>query len=143
MTQTFANHRRYFPLYHYFTVPVLGVNVVVALVVAVRHPDGVLRWWAFVVAVALLAGVVANRASTLIVQDRLIGLEMRLRLAAVLPPELRTRIPEIGVRQLVGLRFASDAELPDLVTRCLAGELRTSDDVKQRVQVWRPDHLRA
>jgi hypothetical protein len=77
------------------------------------------------------------------VQDRLIGLEMRLRLAAVLPPELRQRIPELRLRHLVGLRFASDAELPDLVARCLAGELRTAEQVKREIRDWRGDFVRA
>ena len=143
MTQTYANHRRYFPLYHYFAVPVLGGNVLVSLYLAVLHPLGWGGWWRVLVALALLAGIVASRASTLIVQNRLIGLEMRLRLIAALPPELGLRVPELSVKQLVGLRFAGDDELPGLVARCLAGELRTSDEVKKQVREWRPDYLRA
>ena len=83
------------------------------------------------------------RASIVTVQDRLIGLEMRLRLAAVLPAELGVRIPELRIRQLVGLRFAGDTELPHLVTRCLNGELRTADQVKREIREWRPDFVRA
>ena len=68
---------------------------------------------------------------------------MRLRLAAVLPPELCSRIPELRLRHLVGLRFAGDAELPALVQRCLAGELRTADQVKREIREWRADFVRA
>jgi hypothetical protein len=68
---------------------------------------------------------------------------MRLRLTAVLPPELRKRIPELRIRHLVALRFAGDLELPLLVQRCLDGELRTADDVKRQIRDWRPDFVRA
>ncbi|HEX7978262.1 MAG TPA: DUF6526 family protein [Gemmatimonadaceae bacterium] len=140
--QTYANHRRVFPLYHLFALPILIVNVVVMMVVTVRHPS---FWnlWLVVVALGLVGGMVANRASTLIVQNRVIGLEMRLRLATVLPVELCQRIPELHLKQLVGLRYAGDDELVGLVERCLRGELVTADAVKREVRHWRPDYVRA
>lgn len=140
--QSYANHRRVFPLYHLFALPILLAHVGVTLVGAVRAPS---PWtlWMVVLALGLVAAAVANRASTLIVQNRIIGLEMRLRLAAVLPDELRQRIPELDIRQLVGLRYAGDAELAGLVERCLRGELPTADAVKRAVRQWRPDYVRA
>jgi hypothetical protein len=98
---------------------------------------------AAVVAIGIVGGMVANRASTLIVQNRVIGLEMRLRLATVLPVELCQRIPELHLKQLVGLRYAGDDELVGLVERCLRGELVTADAVKREVRHWRPDYVRA
>ena len=141
-TQSYANHRRVFPLYHLFALPVLLAHVVVTLVGAVREPTA---WtlWMVVVALGIAGAAVANRASTLIVQNRVIGLEMRLRLATVLPVELCQRIPELDLKQLVGLRYAGDAELPALVERCLRGELPTADAVKRAVRQWRPDYVRA
>jgi hypothetical protein len=140
--QSYANHRRVFPLYHLFALPVLLAHVVVTLVGALREPT-LWTFWTFLVSIGLVAAVVANRASTLIVQNRLIGLEMRLRLATVLPVELCQRIPELNIKQLVGLRYAGDAELPGLVERCLRGELATADAVKRAVTQWRPDYVRA
>ena len=141
-TQGYANHRRYFALYHYLAMPILLANLVVTTVHAVRFPS---RWtiWIVVVSLGLVAGLVASRASTLVVQSRLIALEMRLRLAAPLPPEMRGRISELRLKQLVGLRFAGDAELPLLMQRCLDGELTTADAVKREIRDWRPDFLRA
>ena len=141
-TQTYSNHRRVFPLYHLFALPVLLAHVVVTVVGAVREPSA---WtvWMVVVALGLAAAAVANRASTLIVQNRVIGLEMRLRLATVLPVQLCQRIPELDIKQLVGLRYAGDAELAGLVERCLRGELATADAVKRAVRQWRPDYVRA
>jgi hypothetical protein len=140
--QSYANHRRVFPLYHLFALPVLLAHVAVTFVGALREPT-LWTFWTFLVSIGLVAAVVANRASTLIVQNRVIGLEMRLRLATILPVELCQRIPELHLKQLVGLRFAGDAELPGLVERCLRGELLTADSVKRAVQNWRPDFVRA
>jgi hypothetical protein len=140
--QSYANHRRVFPLYHLFALPVLLAHVAITLVGALREPT-LWTFWMVVVAVGLVAAVVANRASALIVQNRVIGLEMRLRLATVLPVELCQRIPELNIKQLVGLRYAGDAELASLVERCLRGELPTADAVKRAVRQWRPDYVRA
>jgi hypothetical protein len=140
--QNYANHRRYFSLYHSVALPIFIVNMFVTLIGAVRHPS-LLSAWSFVVATAFVVGLVASRTSTIIVQNRVIGLEMRLRLATILPVELCQRIPELHLKQLVGLRFAGDAELPGLVERCLRGELPTADSVKRAVQQWRPDFVRA
>ena len=140
--QTYANHRRLFPLFHYVALPILLANVVVAVAHAIRQPSA-FNAWLVVLSIGLVAGIVAARASALIVQNRVIALEMRLRLASSLAPDLRSRIPELHLRHLVGLRFAGDGELPGLVERCLRGELPTTDAVKRAVQEWRGDYLRA
>lgn len=140
--QTYQNHRRIFPIYHLFALPVLTVNVAVAIAAFIDAPSWHAGWWV-VVSMALAAGLLASRASTLIVQNRLVGLEMRLRLTAILPDDLRPRIGDLTLRQTIGLRFASDPELPDLVRRCIAGELATADDVKRQITSWRPDFVRA
>jgi hypothetical protein len=140
--QSYANHRRTFPLFHLVALPIMVVNLGVAVAHLVKRPS-LWNGWLVVLSLGLVAGLVASRSSALMVQNRLIGLEMRLRLAAVLPSELRSRIPELRMRQLIGLRYAGDAELPGLVERCLRGELETADAVKRAIREWRPDFLRA
>jgi hypothetical protein len=142
MSQTYDTHRRFFPLFHYVALPILLANLAVTVVHAIRQPSP-FNAWTVILAIGLVAGVVANRASALLVQNRLIALEMRLRLATTLAPELRSRIPELHLRHLIGLRFAGDAELASLVERCLHGELPTTDAVKRAVREWRPDFIRA
>jgi len=68
---------------------------------------------------------------------------MRLRMREVLPADLQVRIPEITREQCVALRFASDAELAALVRKVLAGELKTTTDIKRQVSQWQGDYLRA
>jgi hypothetical protein len=82
------------------------------------------------------------RRKAQIMQDRIIRLEMQVRLRLILPPERHPEIARLELAQLVGLRFASDAELPELVRRTLAGELATQDAIKRAVREWQPDHLR-
>jgi hypothetical protein len=79
----------------------------------------------------------------LTVQDRVIRMEMRMRLQQALPPELRARINDLTPRQLVALRFASDAEMGVLVREVLEGRLKTPKEIKLRVKEWQADWLRA
>ena len=140
--QSYATHRRWMPLYHFVAMPIIYANLGVALWRFVQTPARDTAWQ-LLVAFAIAAGFIAVRISTLIVQSRVIRLEQRLRLAAILPPDLRDRIGDLRTGQLVGLRFASDAEAPELVRRCLSGELRGAGDVKRQVRDWQPDHSRA
>jgi hypothetical protein len=142
MSQNYATHRRWFPLFHYVALPILVANVTIAVAHLVRRPT-LWNGWLVVLSIGLVAGLVASRTSALMVQNRLIGLEMRLRLSATLSPEMRARIPELRLRQLIALRFAGDQELPGLVERCLHGELATADAVKRAIRDWRPDLARA
>ena len=93
--------------------------------------------------VAVLMTALATRTMIIRVQDRLIRLEMQGRLERVLPAETKARIAELRPGQLVALRFASDGELPALVTRVLAGELTKGDAIKRAITNWQADNLRA
>jgi Family of unknown function (DUF6526) len=140
--QTYKNHARFLPPFHFFVIPVLLVNVLVAIRTLWVAPG----WgtaWALVVAMALLTLGFLARIMALTVQDRVIRLEMRLRLHECLPQDLRSRIDDLTPRQLIALRFASDAELADLVREVLAGKLGTSKEIKTRVKNWQGDWLRA
>ena len=140
--QTYSNHVRFFPLFHFFVAPVLMVNMFVALWGAIKAPS-IATGWGFVVAATLVALALASRLMALSVQDRVIRLEMRLRLREALPLELQGRIADLTREQLVGLRFASDAELPDLVRKVLGGSLKTTTDIKKAIAQWQGDYLRA
>ena len=139
--QSYANHRRYWPLWHFFAVPILVVNVIVVTVYLVRDP-GFASGWNVVVAIALLTAVVASRYMPLRAQDRIICLEERTRLERLLPADLRSRIPELRRRHLIALRFAPDEEIPELARRVLDGELQTPSEIKRAIARWRADHVR-
>ncbi len=140
--QTYKTHTRWFPPFHFFVMPVLLINVFVSGWLLYRSPSR-LGTWELIVAMALVMTALTARFMVVAVQDRVIRLEMRLRLRQLLPPDLQPRINDLTHRQLVALRFASDAELPDLVRDVLAGKLTTSKDIKMRVKNWQSDWLRA
>ena len=96
-----------------------------------------------VAALALMLLALYARMFALAVQDRVIRLEMQVRMQGVLPVNLRPRIPEFTVDQLVALRFASDAELPALAGKVLSESLNDRKSIKRMIQNWRPDDLRA
>ena len=140
--QSYKNHIRLFPPFHFFVLPVFLINVIVTGWLVYRTPSR-LGVWQLVVAVALLLAALTARVMALAVQDRVIRLEMRLRMRELLPPDLQARIPSITREQCVALRFASDAELPALVRKVVAGELKSSADIKKQITQWQPDYLRA
>ncbi len=139
-SQSYANYKRMHLPFHFFLIPILLINAVLAIVYMARHP-GLAEAWMVVLSIAFLVLAFLARSNPVKVQDRVIRLEERLRLAMLLPEPLRARIPELTEYQLIALRFASDAEIPQLVEETLNNNLRPKD-IKKRIQNWRPDHLR-
>ena len=140
--QSYKKHARWRPLFHFFVIPALAVNVVIAAWGLIQSP-GFWTLWSVVFAIALLGLGFLSRIQALTVQDRVIRLEMRLKMRQLLPPDLQPRINDLTHRQLVALRFASDEELADLVREVLAGKLASSKEIKMRVKHWQADWLRA
>ncbi len=140
--QTYQNHSRFLPAFHFFVLPVLFVN----LILAIRHlwlMPTMSTAWGVVFAAGLVMLGLLSRVQAISVQDRVIRLEMRLRLQQLLPPDLQGRIRELTPRQLIAMRFASDEEMPDLAREVLAGNLSTTKAIKMRVKNWQGDFLRA
>lgn len=138
--QNYKNHTRWHPIFHFVIGPIFMLNVIFAIVLLVRRP-GWITAWALVVSIALLMLTFLVRINPLRVQDRVIRLEERVRLTALLPDPLRARIPELTESQLIGLRFASDKELPALVQRALTENL-SKKQIKQAIAEWRADLFR-
>ena len=141
MGQNYKNHVRWEPLFHFFVLPVLLVNFGWSVRNAVHQPsnDTVI---ASLTAAALIMVALFGRIFALRVQDRVIRLEMRLRMQQLLPADLKPRILEFQPAQLVALRFASDAELPQLARKVLEGSLTGQKAIKMAVSDWQGDYLR-
>jgi hypothetical protein len=141
--QNFANHTRWVAAYHGFVFPVLALNFVWSILHLVKTGftgDGFVQ---ILTAAALFLLASYARVFALTVQNRVIRLEERLRYERILPEDLKARIGEFSTGQLIALRFASDAELPGLARKVLDGNVKTGKEIKQMIQNWRPDYLRA
>lgn len=145
--QNFANHVRFDPLFHFFLAPVFILGLILALIHFFAHlgeasfRDNFHAGLIILLAVALVVWLTKTRLYALKVQDRVIRLEERLRLAQLLPEPWRSRIPELTEDQLIGLRFAPDAEVPKLVVRALDEKL-SRKQIKQSIVNWRADYWR-
>jgi hypothetical protein len=143
--QNFANHPKFVPGYHFVAFGILAINLLWSLYRLISGLPGVPffdRLLGFAVAVALVLLAWYARVFPLKAQDRVIRLEEMLRLERLLPPDLRPRIGDLRTSQLIALRFASDAELPELTRAVLDRGIMTPKEIKQMVGSWRGDYLR-
>jgi cellulose synthase/poly-beta-1,6-N-acetylglucosamine synthase-like glycosyltransferase len=145
--QSFADHTRWDPQFHFFIIPVFVFALLLTLIHFFAHfahsdfRDNFHAFLLILLAVACLLLVFKVRLYSLKVQDRVIRLEERLRLTQLMSEPLRSRIPELTVDQLCALRFASDAEVAKLTERALNEKLSRAD-IKKAIQTWRPDYWR-
>jgi len=139
--QNFENHGRIIPAYHYVVFPVFTINLAWSLY-RLRHAFSVESVLSVLLAVAFLLLFFYARVFALTVQDRVIRLEVIMRLGQLLPPDLGSRVNEFTLSQLIALRFANDTELPDLARRVLTENLADRKTIKRMIQHWRPDFLR-
>lgn len=141
--QNFKNHGRFVASYHFFALPVFGINFAWSLYRLRYLGISFAGIFGVLLAAALIVLALRARLFALAVQDRLIRMEERLRYERVLPEELRWRADELTVDQFVSLRFASDDELPALMRKALDEKLTSRKAIKQLIKNWRPDYLRA
>lgn len=139
--QSFSNHTKWVPLYHFVGTPLVLVVLIWSIrrAITVQSPDSILL---VLMALAIAVQHALARLFPLKVQDRLIRLEEQLRLQRLLPAHLQPRIGEFTVHQLVAMRFASDEELPQLAASVLDKQITSRKAVKQEIKKWRPDTFR-
>lgn len=139
--QTYENHKKFVPSYHFVALGILLINALWSIWKLYQAPsvDSALG---LALAVALIILGLQLRLFALTVQDRVIRLEMKLRLHELLPEELRAHIDELRREQFVALRFAGDEELPHLVQQIVDGKLESGGAIKKQIKSWRADYFR-
>ena len=140
--QSFKNHTRLVPGFHLVALPLVAVNLVWSIASLVRHP-GAAAVRELIVAVALTLVALFARVFAVTIQDRVIRLEMQLRIREICPADLAARVREFTPSQLVALRFASDAELPALARKVLDDKIGDRKAIKMMIKDWQADNLRA
>jgi hypothetical protein len=139
--QTYANHTRLHPLFHFFLAPGALILLILTIINVFQHYPRMDAWILLVMAVLFFTALYLVRSYPLRAQDRIIRLEERQRLEALLSAEFVPRIRELTEAQLIALRFASDSELPALVDKVLTTKM-PARDIKKAIVTWRPDTFR-
>lgn len=139
--QTFANHTRWHPPFHFFIMPVLVINSIWSVVDVFLTPGWTTGRWA-VVSFSLVWLGFFVRINPLRAQDRVIRLEEMLRCQRLLSPALAQQAGSLRRGQLIALRFAPDEEFEQLVSDILAGKLSRPVEIKKAIKNWRADYFR-
>jgi hypothetical protein len=140
--QSFKNHAKFVPAYHFVLSGLLLLTFIASLVNLYyawgdpgREYDAALI---VAILVALFIVFIFMRTFPLKAQDRAIRAEEGLRYFILTGKRMD---PRLTMQQIIGLRFASDGELPQLAQKA-ADENLSSKAIKQMVKNWRPDHDR-
>jgi len=141
VSQNFSNHRRWYAPVHFIVTPILFINLIWRIF-QMSNELTIDTTVNFVLAIGLMVLSLAARLQSLRAQDRIIRLEEKLRYKEILTPELNARTADLRTGQIIALRFASDAELPELLRRTLIGDFEKNSDIKKAIKNWRSDHLR-
>jgi hypothetical protein len=140
--QSYAKHAKFVPLYHYVLSGIIFLALLGSLYAVYRSVEnGFGRLDAVLLTAlsfAMLLLMFLARVFPLKAQDRAIRAEENLRHFALTGKLLDKRL---SVKQIVGLRFASDGEFPALAQRA-ADESLTPDAIKRAVKNWKTDNDR-
>ncbi|MGH9236646.1 MAG: DUF6526 family protein [Vicinamibacterales bacterium] len=134
--QTYANHAYRATAWN--VTWSVGLVVLLVLVFYAYDQPGYVSFTLVALAGTVLSAVSLLRVFALRLQNRIIRLEMRVRLARF---GREHDLHKLVMRQIVALRFASDAELPALLDRAIAENL-PADAIKRAVRDWQGDHFR-
>lgn len=140
--QSYAKHAKFVPMYHYVLFGILFVTLIGSFVNLYHSLGDHERIYSAALitalSIAMLILFFIARVFPLGVQDRVIRVEENMRHMQLTGKMLD---PRLTVKQIVGLRFASDAEFPDLARKA-AEQGMSQDDIKKSVKNWRADHNR-
>lgn len=140
--QNYGNHTRLFPPFHFVLLPALLIGVIgsfVNLRQSVGDPQRLYSASLIVlILVALLMVALFGRLFALKAQDRAIRADENLRHFVITGKPLD---PRLTIRQIIGLRFASDAEFVALAQKAAASGM-SEKDIKKAITHWKADHDR-
>ena len=138
--QTYSNHRRFVPLFHYFGFLALLLLLIGSIVNLVKSSHDNLYSASLIVliSVMLILATLFARGFALRAQDRAIVAEEKYRYYLLTK---KASPSELSLRQIIGLRFASDEEYPELVERAIKENL-SENGIKKQIKNWKGDYYR-
>lgn len=140
-TQSFSNHTRWHTPYHFVLFPILFTHFAWCVLRITKAPN-LEHAEQLLLSFGLLLMMLLVRVNPLKTQDRVIRLEEQLRYQRLLSADLAARASALPVGFIVAMRFASDAELPELAQRAVDGAFAKPKDLKEAIKNWRGDYHR-
>ena len=141
--QNYSNHTRFVQGFHTGLLPILLLTLIGSGVNLYKSWGDHTRFYSAALIVVLTICVMMlspfARVFALKAQDRAIKVEENFRHYLLTRKPLDSRLT---VRQIIGLRFASDEEFVALAAKA-AEEGTSEDDIKKSVKNWKADHYRA
>ncbi|SMQ80139.1 hypothetical protein SAMN05444673_3837 [Bacillus sp. OV166] len=138
MNQNYQNHRRFHPLFHYILSLLLLLTLVVAIWLIIRNGISLSAILFLAIVIILVIMFLLIRQYPLKAQDRAIRAEENLRHYVLTGKLLDARLT---IGQIIALRFASDAELPELSEKAASQNL-SPDEIKKQITNWKADYDR-
>jgi Family of unknown function (DUF6526) len=141
--QDYGNHARYYTAHHFVFYPLVLIFFVFCLRQAFTVEEHRYVWLAIGALVALVGWLsfMLRQHYSLTLQNRLVCLELRFRYFVLTNQRLEPLEAKLSFGQLAALRFASDEELPGLVTRALNENL-SPREIKKSIKEWVGDYMR-
>ena len=142
MKQSAKNYFQFYPTHHFVFYPIISILVGVSIYFSVFTSDTIL--WAFIAILflsLLFLSFMLRQHYALILQDRIIRLEMRYRYFSLTGQRFEEFEVQLRDSQIFSLRFCSDAELPAMVQTVLNENLSGSK-IKQSILSWKADNHR-
>lgn len=139
--QSYKNHVRYYPPHHFIFYPVILLGTVAGVLHFFMTYQVI---WLFIAILFIVAGWLSylmRQHYALTLQDRIVRQEVRFRYFTLTNQRFEVLEQQLSLSQVLALRFASDLELPGLVTRAIA-EKMTPDEIKKAVKDWQGDYMR-
>lgn len=140
--QNFRNHRRLFPLHHFFITPLSIFCFISSLILPFRLELGV---WQIIICLSvgliLLILPVVARIYGLKNQDRIIRLELRQRYYELTGEPLSEKELSLRKSQIIALRFADNDQIVSLINDAIDKNL-SAKEIKETVKNWQSDHWR-
>ncbi|MGZ4161253.1 MAG: DUF6526 family protein [Neobacillus sp.] len=138
MNQNYRNHRRFHPLFHYILSLLLLITLVGAIVFVIKNGISLSSILLLAIVVILVIMFLLIRTYPLKAQDRAIRAEENLRHYVLTGKLLDARLT---MGQIIALRFAGDAELPELSAKAASQNL-SPDNIKKQITNWKADFNR-
>lgn len=141
--QSYKNHSRYYYPHHFIFYPIVILLLVLSVRGYLRHQEHQLEFAFLAVAFFLIGWLsfMMRQHYALNNQNRIIRLELRLRYYQLTSQRLEILEEKLSFPQLAALRFASDEELAELMTRAVEENL-APDEIKKSIKNWFPDNMR-